>query len=100
MTERIVPKAIMARWSSECKGGFGVLPVVGVEAFPPGQHPQPSAIRPDVWLVQIHTAKGGSRCYGFNRAWIGGDLRMHVELLPGQERDEMVMAWESGVARN
>lgn len=93
--EKIVPQRIMARWA-EAGGGFGLLPVLGVEAFPPGQHPQPSAIRPDVWLVRIRTS-GMDRCYGFAKAWIGPDLRMHVELLPGQERDEVVMRWE-GVA--
>lgn len=93
--EKIVPRQIMQRWVDVpgCAGfGMGVLPVLGVEAFPPGQHPKGSFIRPELWHVRILTARG-LRSYGFARAWIGPDLRMHVELSPGQERDEVLMNW-------
>lgn len=91
--EKIVPQRIMARVRAEDGGGFRELPVVAVEAFPPSFHPKDHSVREDCWLVLIHTT-GCARFYGFAKAWIGADLRMHVELLPGQERDEVVGKWE------
>lgn len=92
---KIVPRTIMVRWSESARCGFGEMPVIGVEAFPPHRHPAGSIIAPELWLVRILTGRG-SRNYGFAGAWIGSDLRMRVALSPGQERDEVVMSWEDG----
>lgn len=66
--------------------------VLGVVAHPPGSHGGP--IRSDVTAVEIVTSHG-TRWYGFKRAWITSSLKMAVELLPGQERDEVVARWKS-----
>jgi hypothetical protein len=65
--------------------------VLRIETHPPGTHAGP--IRSDVTAVEIVTDTG-VRWYGCARAWITAGLRMAIELLPGQERDEVIARWE------
>jgi len=67
-------------------------PVLSVRSYPPGVVRPSSPIRRDCTAVEIVTSYG-SRWYGFADAQIGSDLEMHVKLLPGQERDEVLMRW-------
>lgn len=76
-------------------GFYPKLPVLRVEAFPPGAHPKEgSAIRKDVTLVVAHT-QYGPRYFGFAEAYIDSRLTMVVKLLPGQERDEVIAKWQT-----
>ncbi len=71
-----------------------VSAVTSIRTHPPGSFGKPVPIRTDLGLtaVEIRTAAGGTRWYGFKRAWIGADLRMHVG--PINTRDEVVRGWE------
>lgn len=78
---KVVPDRILA--SSGLWGGqVGV--VQGVTIHAPGEHrhwkgttKEICFIRRDLYCVQV-TTTFGSRFFGFERAWIGSDLRVHV----------------------
>ena len=81
--ERIAPELVI------CRGRW--QPVMQTIAHPPGTHAD-SPIRNELTAVELRTPVG-SRWYGFERAWIGSDLRMHVS--PINPRDEVVYKWET-----
>lgn len=69
----------------------GVRPVLRAIAHPPGAHPIGCPLVPECTAVELVT-DSGSCWYEVNRAWIGADLRMYVEVfLP---RFEEIAAWE------
>ncbi len=67
------------------------VPVLRYIAHSPGTHK--CGLRSDVWALEMVT-KLGSRWQGFARCYINSRLRMVCELLPGQERDEVLAKWE------
>lgn len=73
-------------------GRFTVSPVVRVESFPPGAHPEGACIVKEMTAVKISCANGGVRWYGCSRARITSALRMALEGM--NERDEVVRRWE------
>ncbi len=83
-TERLVPEVIL------CSGEY--LPVQGIRAYPHGQHPSRALLVTTVQTaVEVVTANG-SRWFGFDRAWIGSDLRMHVDGYDA--RNEVIAGWD------
>ncbi len=75
-TERLTPEKVLIvtagakvhRW----------VPVHSTIAHPPGDHPDNCPLVKDCMAVEMKT-KHGSRWWGFTKAWIGSDLRMHVD---------------------
>lgn len=76
-TERVIPDRIL----TEAPGGYAVLPVVRSVAYPPGTAPKDAPISASLTVVEVRTAHG-VRWFGFQRAWLGSDLRMHVDGYP------------------
>jgi hypothetical protein len=91
---RIVPDAVgVVRRTSNGWSFVKDSPVTSIKAYPPFVK-RSGPIRPEFMALEI-TTPDGTRWHGFADAKIGSDLRMHVKLAPGQERDEVVMAWEA-----
>jgi hypothetical protein len=57
---------------------------------PPNTHPPESPIKRELTAVQVVT-DSATRWYGFEEAWIGSDLRVHVKGF--DPRFEEVAAW-------
>lgn len=70
----------------------GERPVVGVVAYPPGQHPKGTPIKAEHFAVELKTDVGESGWYGFEEAYIDSTLRMVVG--PVNPRFESAMRWE------
>jgi len=70
MRERIVPKRLMTQ--------HGMQYVLRVIAEPGGKHTG-GCIQPNLTRVVCYTGDGSTRQFGFERAWIGADLEMHVQ---------------------
>ncbi len=81
--EKLTPETIMTLQA-------GIQPVLRTIAYPPGQHPKGCPILDTMTAVAMETPVN-TRWYGFERAAIGADLRMHV-MTTG--RDEVVARWD------
>lgn len=84
---RIVPDAVLISRDGETT----LEAVTAVRAHPPGQHPPGCPLVESCTAVELVTARG-SRWWGFERAWIGSDLRMYVSGF--DPRNEIVNAWD------
>lgn len=82
---RLIPRSIGILVGSE----LVTEPVQRVIAHPPGTADTP--IRSDLYAVEVIT-ESGTRWFGFERTWIGSDLRMHVG--PVNPLDEVRSKWE------
>ena len=83
-TERLIPETTI------CKGER--VPVLSVRAYPQGSHPSRAPLSSRVQVMVEMVTPLGSRWWGFDRAWIGSDLRMHVDGYDA--RNEIVRGWE------
>jgi hypothetical protein len=88
VTAKVIPETT----SKVVDGKLMRLPVRAYRAFPPGSHPAACPLIEACWAIELLT-DCGSRWHGFASAAIGPDLRMHVKLLDGQERDEVIARW-------
>jgi hypothetical protein len=88
-----VRRKIIPATTSKVVGGkfYRNVPIREYRIFPPGRHSGPLVA--DCWAVELVT-EVGSRWHGFAAAAIGPDLRVHVTLSEGQERDEVIARWE------
>jgi hypothetical protein len=84
--EKLTPETILT-WQA------GLQPVIRTIAYPPGQHPARCPIVDTMTAVAMETPVS-TRWYGFERAAIGPDLRMHVLVSGIQTRDEVVACWD------
>ena len=86
--ERLTPEAVLVVTGKTWR----TLPVLRTIAHPPGQHPEGCPLVATCTAVELVT-EAGSRWWGFERAWIGSDLRMHVA--GWDDRNEIVRGWET-----
>ena len=85
---RIIPKALHST-----RPHWGLFPVVRVEAIPPeGRKPGDAPIYQHLTLVRCTLQGGSIRHFGYERAWIGSDLRTHVG--PINLQDEVQVTWD------
>lgn len=78
-------------------GALRNVPVKQYVAHNPGNHPKDCPIRNDCYALELRT-DFGTRWHGFAKVRIDGSLQMACELLPGQERDEVIMKWKDAPA--
>jgi hypothetical protein len=71
------------------------LPAERFTIYPPGNHPDGCPLIQDCYAVLVALPDRCTRWRGFERAWIGADLRIHVVI---DERDETARAWETPAA--
>lgn len=83
---KLVPRSLMTLQGSSA--------VVRIIAYPPNTAPQHAPIVRHLWTIECICENGATRWFGFTRAWIGSDLRMHVTGI--NPRDEIVSRWEDG----
>ncbi len=83
-TEKLVPQATI------CRGQH--VSVVSVRAYPQGSHPAHAPLVTTAQTMVELVTPVGSRWWGFERAWIGADLRMHVD--GWDPRNEIVAGWD------
>ncbi len=88
MVTKLIPQELL--FTAGTRNGQ-IRPVVKVEAFPPAEK-RGMPIRSEYWAVKCTADNGDVRWFGFNNAFIGSDLRMHVEDV--NPRDEVRMKWE------
>lgn len=93
MIERIVPKVMLVL----TRDGPQTRPVKTVDIIPAGPH-RGIPIRDEYVAVKVTVDTGERRYFGFRRAWIGSDLKVHVYVNP---RDEVRIGWPlpTGAAR-
>lgn len=84
---RIVPDVI--RFVRRDFGATARLPVASIKAGPPAT---PSLAPVAVTIAPTDPAFR-PKVQGVSAAWIGSDLRMHVLLFPGTERDGLLACW-------
>lgn len=70
--------------------GFGILPIIKIEALPPYSHDH-SPIINSLTCVVCHMSNDIKRYFGTKEAVIGPDLRMHILINPN---NEMLRTWE------
>lgn len=85
--ERLAPQRVLIIDRDSGHGRYA--DVIRAIAHPPRTHSGP--IKQEYTALELVT-RYGSRWYGFERCWIGPDLRMHVA--PINPRDEVVSKWE------
>ena len=92
MIKKYVPNALEGTF----KGRFyRKLPVSQIVIHKPYNHPTGSPINKELCCVEVFTSLGSKKWHGCQKAYIDSTLRVVIELLSGQEKDEVIMKWEN-----